>query len=98
MVEVVRGALVIVIHVDGPSAYRNRETKLVLLVAFSAQGNETESLRNRIVEPGAGDRRERRSLVVFAPKAAQHPVQVRDSDCAAHLGLAAFSEIAPVKV
>jgi len=44
VIEVIPGALMIIVHVEGPAAKWNRQAELVLFIPFAAQWNEAEAL------------------------------------------------------
>jgi hypothetical protein len=70
----------IVVHVKRPTPQWNRQPELVFLIALAAQRDEAEPLRYRKIEKWTAYRRERRRLVILAPKASKDPVQMRDAD------------------
>src|ERR1700733_7846480 len=60
-----------VIDIDGPTRNGNRQTELILLVAFAVQRNEAQVVALCELEQGSAQGDERRRLIILAPKAAQ---------------------------
>src|SRR5205809_1452642 len=75
VIEEILDARVEVIRINSPSAQRNRETKLILLVALAAQRNEIEALADCQRQQRSRDSREWRRLIIAPIKTVQHPVQ-----------------------
>src|SRR5207245_2147354 len=67
-------------RVESPSLEGNGQPKLVLFVAFSPQGQESEALIESELQEGSGDGGERRRLVVPPVEPVEGPPQVRDPD------------------
>src|SRR5882757_6235890 len=64
-------------EVQAPSAYGNRNTKLVLLIALAAQGNKIDSLGQCKVEQRPSQSFQWRALIVTTIEPAQHPMNPR---------------------
>ena len=65
-----------VIGIDHPALHGDRDADLVFLVALAVQRQEAQVAILRVLEQRPAERRQRRRLVVLAPKSAQDPVQL----------------------
>src|SRR6202142_1729505 len=77
VIEEVLGQRMKVIGIDGPALNGDRDPKLIFLVAFTMQRNETQIAVLRELEQGTLKRGQRRCLVVLPPESTQNPVQPR---------------------
>src|SRR5579862_9680709 len=80
VIEIIPGALVIIVHFERPAANRNAQAELVFFIAFASQGNHAQSLRQGKVEQWACHSGERRRLIIAAPKAVQNPIETRNAN------------------
>src|ERR1019366_2233693 len=77
MIEKILGVRLEISDVKVPSAQRNGNPELALLVAFAFQRKKAESLLSRYVEDGSANRQQRRRLVITAIETMQRPPQLR---------------------
>src|SRR6185437_6793068 len=74
------------VGVEQPSAHRNLDAKLVLLVAFTMELCKVRIIRLRILHQRARRCQQRRRLVEAAVKSTEDPVQARNADRSTYAG------------
>src|SRR5436853_311120 len=66
--------------INHPALEWNRQTELLLFITLAAQGQKGEALAGSKFEQRAGNRRQRRGLIVAPIESAQDPVQAWQTD------------------